>query len=71
MMTGELSPTEIPTDVNVSWASGDAPVHRLQSDVEQLQLPHDPHRSIIASHWVHSIPEVSGAARCGGMPGSW
>jgi len=69
-MTGELSPTEIPTDVTVSWASGDTPVHRLHSDVEQLQLPHDPHRSIIASHWVHPIPEVSGAERSGGMPRS-
>jgi len=69
-MTGEPSPTEIPTDMDDSWASGDAPVHRLQRDVEQLQLPHDPHRSIIASQRVHSIPVSSGAALAEGMPGS-
>jgi hypothetical protein len=69
-MTDEFGPPEIPTDVTVSWASGDAPVHRLQSDVEQVQLPHDPHRSIIASHRVHSTPELSGRRPIWGMPGS-
>jgi hypothetical protein len=69
-MTGERRPMEIPTDVEVSWASGEAPVHRLQSDVEQLQLPHDPHRSIMASQRVHSIPELSGRRPIWGMPGS-
>ena len=70
MMTDEPSPAPIPTDTAGSWASGDAAEHRLQSDDEQLQLRHEPHRSIIAAQRVHSIPKSSGRSPIWAIPGT-